>query len=1378
MKQPTTATSYALGDTDEVSLDQVLQEAGYDAQTVKAEAKREADDELIKRIKESDDSIAKLTPEQQAALNIGTGVALSFREIGKNIYNGAVGVADLLDNYAASKGLGKGDIITQDNKWTDPLGARVSESLDYEGQVAKKITDFAVPLAAGLSVGGVGVRGVLAGMAADSAYNFFAIDPKDARLSDLLKDTWAKEIPAVSDAIDYLSTKPTDDEFTARTKNALEGAGFGVPFLMVSLVTKASRAYTRITAARAARSMDDLARVAEATPTPTAVENVPANTLEKMQAEQGIGTKPNPTIPKEAGPQVVEEVDGEDVATLSNQLRDLFQNPSQPELPKNRALDNILDENGVLKKGASFTDIPTAIKDLPTTSVNVNGEVYTITPSFSKETNTIKLSLTDAQGKQRASLFLGLESKSLQSNELQLVPSMIRSDGNKGTAGLPVELLRYTREYIGQVQPSQILTPKGRAFTRRTLQREAHAAAKAADTEQVLFDDWAINILEGDKAPEGITTSKVLGNTTPPKDTPEQLSLFEQQYTQVEDSLPKTAVEVDNTTGAIRLDLTNDNLMEKLYEVAQAIPSNVLYTPMTAEELVTAANILKNDPATTTRILNYQQGQGVFTAEETLVANYMLQTAEKAIGEAANMVDIANPASMVTWGRQLEAYQRMVDIRQGSASAKGASLKAEQALAQIAGLDPLAALKDLGTKGRARLYQRLVEKYGGAEVLADIAQNTKFVEEFIKIKNMPDTAFRQIGDEVHEASKFWGFQKGLTKVLLNNYLWSPKTWVRAAFGTAFTTSKQVIDNYISAGIQLDKQALHEANQYVLGMMQGMMDTYRAARSNGAGAIKKSINLDYADGLYTGRTLEEKAIDGTLSFGLRNGFDAVTTIPTKVLSGIDSVANSINERAYTYQEVARLMKKNPELTVEQATQILEKNPVFKYNRNQFARTMTFSKNLSGVAESIDNGITIAANKYSPLVRVVVPFFRTSINGAEYVLKNSPMAVLAPGVRKAIANGGRDRAEALSKMISGSAIIGGATYLAATDQIKGEDTFNPNLKGVMYGIKGKSVPQGPAIKVGDEWYSVKGLEPLATMVEVGATLAKLGGNVSQEEYEEAIYSATAVLGETLTPEMLTDNMINLTKIMDGDFSVLGTYTSNMATALVPNIVPNIAREVDPYVRATTSPQEGIAGWKESLMYKYQNRIPWFSKDLPAQRNLFGQKIAVPDGLGPDVISPISVSSGKGLPMKEALERIMLFSEKRKGDVVKPPNLRISLPSKDIEAYTNGPTYRMDNYEYELLQIASAGIHPTTGQLLDPNGDLYDQWDATLKRWDFYNKTPDTMEKAEYNMMVAELQRSYIRLQNIGLKTFKDIPEVRMKLEDLKRMYDTDQAIKGQY
>ena len=105
-------------------------------------------------------------------------------------------------------------------------------------------------------------------------------------------------------------------------------------------------------------------------------------------------------------------------------------------------------------------------------------------------------------------------------------------------------------------------------------------------------------------------------------------------------------------------------------------------------------------------------------------------------------------------------------------------------------------------------------------------------------------------------------------------------------------------------------------------------------------------------------------------------------------------------------------------------------------------------------------------------------------------------------------------------------------------------------------------------------------------------------------------------------------------------------------------------------------------------------------------------------------------------------------------------------------------MDNYEYELLQIASAGIHPTTGQLLDPNGDLYDQWDATLKRWDFYNKTPDTMEKAEYNMMVAELQRSYIRLQNIGLKTFKDIPEVRMKLEDLKRMYDTDQAIKGQY
>ena len=179
--------------------DQIKAElAGGPVPADEAKVQAELQAESVKRKQEvlaANQKLAADIQNMQAINNIvdvAAGVHTGMRSIVRNTFNGVVGAVNWLEDYAAQKGLGSGDLIGPENRWEDKKGLHEEAELGQPGKIANAVTQVAVPLATGYYAGGA-----IAGIAVDTAYNFLATNPVDKNLPDLLKGTFVDDIPGV-----------------------------------------------------------------------------------------------------------------------------------------------------------------------------------------------------------------------------------------------------------------------------------------------------------------------------------------------------------------------------------------------------------------------------------------------------------------------------------------------------------------------------------------------------------------------------------------------------------------------------------------------------------------------------------------------------------------------------------------------------------------------------------------------------------------------------------------------------------------------------------------------------------------------------------------------------------------------------------------------------------------------------------------------------------------------------------------------------------------------------------------------------------------------------------------------------------------------------
>lgn len=533
-------------------------------------------------------------------------------------------------------------------------------------------------------------------------------------------------------------------------------------------------------------------------------------------------------------------------------------------------------------------------------------------------------------------------------------------------------------------------------------------------------------------------------------------------------------------------------------------------------------------------------------------------------------------------------------------------------------------------------------------------------------------------------------------------LWAPTTHAANMVGNLLTAtlgpvekaSASLIGKYISRNAGHIEMA--EAKAQLLGMVGGIQDAL-AISGQGLDAARKAAgealqgdfrgakntltdNMEEFGSVYRSAALDapigRSSLDSTMDAGMQRpaisaeafNLDAekpmgiladvlgtLNRLPGRALGASDELFWAINYRGEVRAQAFRaarqeglegddLIKRVSEL-VEEPTQEMRSVAV------QAAQKGTFTEPLDGFGKGLQKLVDGANVGFIPAGRLVVPFVKTPYNIMKYFGERTPLLNRLTDSWKAdVAAGGIRKDMAMARTTTGGMLmaVGGIMFGGS-----GMDIGGTNVKVVGGGDRQQQAEklngeQQYSLKVGDQYYSFNRLAPIGMFLGVAADLRDIAGHVADSTIEDIAVAATLAFGRNITDQSMLAGVNDLIAAAQkagsqGNLEPLHRYLNNQVAGALPfNTLANtIRKEDDPLAREVWGMIDAI-----------KNKTPGFSKDLPPQRNLFGEPVHNPEGLGPDIVSPIRTSQADTDPIASEIARLNI-------DLKKPPKTISTAP-----------------------------------------------------------------------------------------------------------------------
>jgi hypothetical protein len=159
---------------------------------------------------------------------------------------------------------------------------------------------------------------------------------------------------------------------------------------------------------------------------------------------------------------------------------------------------------------------------------------------------------------------------------------------------------------------------------------------------------------------------------------------------------------------------------------------------------------------------------------------------------------------------------------------------------------------------------------------------------------------------------------------------------------------------------------------------------------------------------------------------------------------------------------------------------------------------------------------------------------------------------------------------------------------------------------------------SIKVGDQYISYQRFEPFGILLGLTADFVNAANMVndnilvSDTKEDKDLADEAGKIGAYLIASF-ADNITNKTylrgvsdviKAIDDPERYGPQYINNFLSSPIPNVSSYVRRYNDPVIRDV-----------RNLMDAWQNKIPGMSQNLPAKRNIFGEKIKYSPGAAPE-------------------------------------------------------------------------------------------------------------------------------------------------------------------
>lgn len=250
---------------------------------------------------------------------------------------------------------------------------------------------------------------------------------------------------------------------------------------------------------------------------------------------------------------------------------------------------------------------------------------------------------------------------------------------------------------------------------------------------------------------------------------------------------------------------------------------------------------------------------------------------------------------------------------------------------------------------------------------------------------------------------------------------------------------------------------------------------------------------------------------------------------------------------------------------------------------------------------------------------MPFVRTPTNIIKFTFERTPLAFAQKSVRENIAKGGAMRDLQLARISMGSMAMATIATLAAEGYVTGGGPSDKNLRQYKF----NQGWQPYSFKVGDKYYAFSRLEPLGMLFGLAADFVEIAGEMNETDRDKYASMIVTAISKNVMSKTWLRGLSEVVSALDDPDRYGERWWNRFAGTLVPTGVAQVERMISPEMEAVNSAIDQI-----------KSRIPGYSKDLPVRRNLWGEKILLEGGLGPDLISPIYTSKDRKSPIDKEL------------------------------------------------------------------------------------------------------------------------------------------------
>ena len=260
-----------------------------------------------------------------------------------------------------------------------------------------------------------------------------------------------------------------------------------------------------------------------------------------------------------------------------------------------------------------------------------------------------------------------------------------------------------------------------------------------------------------------------------------------------------------------------------------------------------------------------------------------------------------------------------------------------------------------------------------------------------------------------------------------------------------------------------------------------------------------------------------------------------------------------------------------------------------NAKDLAKYVTLQTDMDGALGDLQKVF-----RKTPLMRWIVPFYKTPTNALLWIIDHSPAAPLTRRYQDDLNAGGARAAQARSRAQLGMVAFGGAYMAMQNGKCYGGISTDKNVRALyeMQGIKPYHC------QIGDIMVPINTFEPVSSILMLVADVYETVNHPSMttKDIDEVISGAIGAIGYSFTQKSFMVGLQKFVKMTSDPLAYGGRVLESYGRSMVPQsgALNEIRRMNDDIKRFRYNFLDGV-----------MDRLPGLSTTLPADRDLFGRK-----------------------------------------------------------------------------------------------------------------------------------------------------------------------------